>query len=203
MDKVILKAEQRAETGKGPARRLRQKGRVPGILYGRKMDPVNLSLDAHQFRKLLDTLKSNPVFDLEIDGGSGATTRKAMLKERQVRPINGELIHLDFMEVSMDEVIEVDVPLHFEGEPIGVEKGGSFQIVLRELRIEALPGSIPEAITVDVSSLDMGHSLHVSEITLPEGVKSLADPGTALATILAPKKEKEEVEEEPEPEEPQ
>jgi large subunit ribosomal protein L25 len=189
MQKITLEVDQRFETGKGPARRLRMAGKVPAILYGQKMEPINLSVKGHEFRKMLDQAPANPIFDLQIISETGTTSRMAMLKQRQVRPLDGALVHLDFLQISMEQPIEVTVLLEYVGEPIGVDKGGAFQAILRELKIEALPAAVPQKITVDVTNLDLGHSIHVGEITLPEGVKALHDASAPLATLLSARKD--------------
>jgi large subunit ribosomal protein L25 len=189
MNRITVAVDQRDETGKGPARRLRAAGQIPAIFYGRKTDPIKLALNEHEFRKLLEQAGSNPLFDLQIDG---STSRSALLKERQVRAVDGKILHLDFHEVLMDEAVEVSVTLEYEGKPIGVEKGGDFLIITREIRVSCLPGNIPEKIVVDVSTLELGHSVHVGEISLPEGVTADMEAGVALASVTAPRKEEEE-----------
>jgi large subunit ribosomal protein L25 len=192
MNRITLEVDARHEVGKGPARRLRMAGLAPAIFYGKKTEPIKLALNVHNFRKALEDAGSNPIFDLKINDGGNVSTRSALLKERQIRPVNGDLVHLDFIEVHMDQTIEVTVPIEYEGKPIGVEKGGSIQIITRELKISTLPGNIPEVIKVDLSNIDLGHSIHVGEITLPEGVKAEMDESIALAAVPAPKKESEE-----------
>jgi large subunit ribosomal protein L25 len=200
MNKITLQVEQRSETGKGPARRLRAAGQAPAIFYGRKAEPVKLAINVHEFRKAVEEAGSNPLFDLRVTGDGKTTSLSAMLKERQIRPVDGSLVHLDFQEVLMDESIEVTVPLEFEGKPIGLDKLGEFHIISRELRISCLPGDIPNVITIDVSGLDLGHSIHAGDVTLPAGASAVTEPTVALATVSAPRKEKAEVEEEgPEP----
>jgi large subunit ribosomal protein L25 len=192
MNKVTLTVDKRTEIGKGPARRLRAAGKAPAIFYGKKSEPIKIAIDVHDFRKAVELAGSNPLFDLNIREDSGTTTRRALLKERQVRALDGSLVHLDFLEVFMDESIEVTVQIEFEGKPVGIDKGGIFQASSRELRVSCLPDNIPNVITVDVSGLDVGNSIHVGEITLPEGVSALQDKGVAVATVAAPKKAEEE-----------
>ena len=191
MNKVTINAIQRFETGKGPARRLRATGYAPAVFYGKKTEPMNLSVQVHEFYKAVEKAGSNPLFDLRIstDGGS-ELTMIALLKERQIRPVDSSLVHLDFVQVFMDEAIEVEVPLEFVGKAVGVEKGGMFQPVAKEIRVSCLPMDIPDEITIDISNLEMGHSIHVGQIELPAGVKPAMDLGIALATIVAPKKDK-------------
>ncbi len=191
MNKVLLEVEKRTETGKGPARRLRADGRIPATLYGRKSQPISLSLNEHEFRKIYERAGSTSLFDLQIKEDGGVFTRSALIKERQIRAFDGTILHLDFQEILMDEAIEMAIPVEFEGKPIGLEKGGDFLITLRELRVSCLPGNIPESIVVDISNLDLGHSIHVGEISLPEGVSAVTEAGVALASVTTPRKEEE------------
>jgi len=193
MKKISLAANQRRETGKGPARRLRAAGKVPAVFYGKKSEPVKLAVDVHEFKTRFDQAGSNPLFDLEIKDDGGGVTRTAILKERQVNPMDGRLIHLDFIEVFMDQAIEVTVPLEFTGKPVGVEVGGLFQATARDLRLSCMPDAIPNVIEVEVSGLEIGNSIHVGDIKLPQDVEVLQDAGLALATVLAPKAVEEEV----------
>jgi large subunit ribosomal protein L25 len=190
VNKVTLNVEQRFETGKGPARRLRAIGKAPAIYYGKKTEPMNLSVNIHEFQRAVEKSGSNPLFDIRVSADGGTElTMLALLKERQYRPVDGSLVHLDFVQVFMDEPIEVEVPIEFTGKPIGLEHGGMFQIVIRDIRVLCLPGEIPDQILVDVSNLERGHSIHVGEVTLPEGATPAMDLGIALATVVAPKKE--------------
>ena len=189
MNKITLNVEQRYETGKGPARRLRMMAKAPAIFYGKKAEPINLAVDTHDFVTQMEKAGHNPLFDLKIATDAGEITKIALLKDRQTRPVDGKVLHLDFIQVFMDEPIEVVTPLEFVGKAIGVEKGGMFQVAAREIRVSCLPDNIPDVIVVDVSKIEMGHSIHVGQITLPEGVKAATDASVALATVLAPKKE--------------
>lgn len=189
MNKITLDVEQRYETGKGPARRLRAAAKAPAIFYGKKVEPINLAVDTHDFVMKMEKAGHNPLFDLKIMTEAGEISKTALLKDKQTRAVDGKVLHLDFIQVFMDEAIEVVTPLEFVGKPIGVEKGGMFQPVAREIRISCLPDNIPDVIVVDVSKIEMGHSIHVGEIKLPEGVKAATDAAIALATVLAPKKD--------------
>lgn len=196
MNRITLAVDQRHEAGKGPARRLRASGKVPAVVYGKKMEPIKVAVDLYEFKKSFDQAGSNPLFDLKIGGGDAASKRTALLKERQINPVDGALVHLDFVEVFMDVAIEVTVPLEFQGRPEGVEKGGVFQAAARELRISCTPDRIPESIAVDLSGLEIGDSIHVSDISLPKGVEVVQDEKLALATVLAPAREEEVIPEE-------
>lgn len=190
MNNVRLSVEERNESGKGPSRRLRARGRVPAIVYGHKTKPTSISVDVREFNSALEEAGRNALFDLRVVGIGGTTAaRTAVLKERQVRPVDGSLVHLDFLEILMTELIEVTVPIEFEGEPVGVDKGGLFQAATRELRVSCLPRNIPSVIKVDIAGLDLGNSLHVGDIGLPEGVSLAQDATVALASVVAPTKE--------------
>lgn len=201
MNRISLTVEQRTQTGKGPSRRLRAAGKVPAILYGKKAQPLSLTLNKQDLMKAVEKAGTNPIFELNIKGAAGPATRSAILKERQIRPLDSMLLHIDFLEVSMDEALEVHVPIECEGTPIGVEKGGIFQQVVRELKVRCLPGDIPSVIKVDVSKLELGHAIHVSDLPLPSGVTAEEEPGTAIATVVAPRKEEEQAPEEAAPSE--
>ncbi len=201
MNRISLSVEQRTQTGKGPSRRLRAAGKVPAILYGQKAQPLSLTLNKQDLMKAAEKGGTNPIFELKIKSGSSVVTRNAILRERQVRPLDSMLLHIDFLEVSMDEALEVHVPIECEGTPIGVDKGGIFQQVVRELKVRCLPGDIPAVIKVDVTHLELGHAIHVSDLRLPSGVAAEEEPGTAIATVIAPRKEEEQAPEEAAPSE--
>jgi large subunit ribosomal protein L25 len=188
MDNVALPASTRNETGKGPARRLRASGKVPAIFYGKKSDPIKFAVDAHELGKLLEQAGSNPLFDLQISGDGKVLRRTAMLKERQVNPVDGAILHLDFLEVFMDEAVEVAVPLEFVGKCVGVERGGIFQSGARDLRVSCLPQNLPNLIEVDISLLDVGHAIHAKDLPIPAGVTLLTEPDQTIATVISPKR---------------
>jgi len=196
MKNIELPVESRSESGKTPARRLRAAGRVPAVFYGKKTKPVKISVNAHEFRKLVDRAGTNPLFDLQIEDDGKITNQTALLKERQVRPIDGALVHLDFIQVFMDEAIEISVPLVFEGKPKGVEMGGLLQPNVREVLVSCLPADVPQSIAVDIAHLDVGQSVHIGELLLPSGVTALQDAGIAVATVVIPKRVVEEAVEE-------
>lgn len=201
MNKIKLTVEKRSQTGKGPARRLRATGKAPAVFYGRNREPVKLSVDIHEFQQVMDKGGRNTLFDLQVKDDGGTSSRLARLKERQAKPLDGSLIHLDFQEIFMDEQMEVTVPLEFHGKSVGVEMGGVFQIAARELLVSCLPGDIPESLSVDISNMEIGHSLHVSEITIPEGLTPLHEESHVVATVVTPKRVAEVLAEEEEAEE--
>jgi large subunit ribosomal protein L25 len=200
MEKITLAVDQRQQSGKGPSRRLRASGKIPAVFYGKKTEPLKLAIDLHEFRKQYEHTGSNPLFELRIQGDK-VPKRTAILKQRQINPVNSTLVHLDFVEVFMDEELQVTVPLEFQGKPAGADVGGSFQTAVKELLVSCLPDRIPSVIAVDISGLAIGSTLHVKDIPLPDGVKFAQDENLAIATVLAPKAEEEaEVAEAPEAE---
>lgn len=191
MNRITLLVEKRSQTGKGPARRLRAMGKAPAVFYGKNSEPIKLSVDIHEFGKAMEQGGRNTLFDLQVLENGGTVNHVAVLKERQTRPLDGSLVHLDFLEVFMDEPIQVNVAVEFHGKSIGVEKGGIFQAVAKELQLSCLPRDIPSSVEVDISALDVGQSLHINQITLPEGVTSVHEDDFVLATVVSPKKAEE------------
>lgn len=193
---INIKAEKRDVFGKNAAQRLREKGKIPVILYGAKIDTVPLTLDR---KDLITILKSesgeNTIFKVAFD----TKTTNAMIKEIQRDPVSDEILHTDFIHIAMDKKIEVSVPLNFKGEAIGVKaEGGFVDVVTREVEIECLPKDIPEHITVDISELHLNQSLKIEDLSLPEGAEILTDPNTVVVHIEPPQAEEEIVEEEEE-----
>jgi large subunit ribosomal protein L25 len=182
-DNVDLQAREREERGKNAARRLRASGMVPAVLYG---DGDGRSTALTVPDKVVDYtlhhLGDNALYDIDL--GSGAATARIVDVQRD--PVSGRLIHVDFAPVDMLERIEVTVPLHVVGEAPGTEEGGVLQQVAYELRIESLPGDIPQEITLDVSTLGMNENLTLADVTLPDGVTLVSDPEDVAVTVTAP-----------------
>lgn len=184
MERITLSAEKREATGKGVARSLRRAGTIPAVLY-RAGGSTPLKINAKELSKFIRTTAGEQVMvNLSFADGEN---RVALVKDYQVDPINGELLHTDFFEVSLTEEIRVTVHITTTGEPIGVKRdGGLLQHGIRELEIQCLPDKIPGHITVDVKHLERGKSVHVSDLSLGEGVKVLTEPGKLIATVTAP-----------------
>lgn len=183
MEAVELKAYVRTETGKGPARRFRMKGLTPAVFYGRGEEAIPLSVNVADLSKIIKTKKENIFIKLRIEGEK-SLEKLTMIKELQIEPVSRRFYHADFYEIRMDHKLTVDVPLRFVGTPIGVENGGELQHLKRELKVSCLPAVLPEHIDVDVSGLDIGSSLKVQDIRVPEGVEVL-DPGDVGVAIVA------------------
>jgi large subunit ribosomal protein L25 len=196
LNNIELTAETRKTKGNSPARALRRAGRVPAILYGRDTDSVMLSIGANDMETVMkEGSVGQSIFNLAIDGGKN--TRAAMIKELQTDPLSQDLLHIDFYEVSMDRKLKVNVPVTTTGKSVGVELGGMLQIIRRELEVFCLPNAIPQEITIDITDLDIGNSVHVEDITLEGDVEIPHDVNFTVLTVLSPKAaEAEEVEEE-------
>jgi large subunit ribosomal protein L25 len=200
LERIELKAKIRTTVGNGPARVLRRDGKVPAVLYGPKTEPILLAVDTKDIELILKQGGVSQLLNLVIQNGKEAS-KPAMIKELQVHPVSGKFLHIDFYEIDMERKIRVGVPVVTVGDSIGVELGGLLSIIRREIEVLCLPTEIPDAIEVDVTDLDVGDSVHVEEIQLPEGAEISADVNFTVITVLAPKVEAEPEEEEEELEE--
>ncbi len=197
-----LKASKREAFGKGAARQLRKGGRVPAVLYGKDMDSVSLSLDAMEVEHLFQAISTdNTIVELQIEGEKEA--HQTLVREIQSHPHRYELVHIDFLRIQKDVAVDVDVPVELIGTPVGVkQQGGVLEQIIHELPVRCLPSLIPEIIEVDVTALDIDDSLHLSDLTLPEGVEATIDLDRTLCLVSAPRaviEEEEEAEEGLEP----
>jgi large subunit ribosomal protein L25 len=182
-----LAAEIREQAGKGAARQLRRSGRVPAVLYGQE-DCLLLTLSPAPLTKILrGHAGSTALITLNIAGAAAKATRTALLRDYQVDPVTGELLHADFFEISMNKPIRVKVPVALVGGvPAGVKEGGVLHHNLRELHIECLPAALPEHVEVDASALTIGHGIHVRELPPVEGVRFMDDPDQMVVSVAAP-----------------
>ncbi|MCA9449982.1 MAG: 50S ribosomal protein L25 [Candidatus Omnitrophica bacterium] len=188
MQIVQLSAQSRTETGKGVARKLRQNGEIPAILYGLDAGPLPLTVVRRDLALLLQGHQGQHLLlNLEVSGEK-AETSLAVLHQLELDPVRNNVIHADFIRVDKSKPIHTTVPVTLVGTPIGVRNGGMEQHVLREVEVEALPHNVPEEITIDTSHLEIGDSLHVSDLSA-EGkpYTILTEPERAIATVLAPK----------------
>ena len=187
MPEFVVPAESRSETGKNENRRLRRRGMIPGVVYGtgRAATPVAVS-PAEIGAILKSATGENTLFDIELKG----KRHKVILKEYQLEPVKGSLLHADFYEVALDKPLEVEVPIELVGTPVGVKvQGGIVDFVTRELSIECLPMDIPEKVTVEISELELGKHLRVSDIKVPAKVTILTEPEVVIVHIVAPRAE--------------
>jgi len=185
MASATLTATLRQETGKGAARALRRNGQVPAVIYGHAREPQALAIPSRELERLLGRISAeSTVVELTLDG----RTTRTLIREVQRHPLNRDVLHIDFQELVAGETVTVNVPLVLVGTPEGVRTGGGIlDQVLRELSIEVDPANMPNHIDVDVSGLTIGHSLHVSDLTIPAGVTVLDDEDATVATVAAPK----------------
>ncbi len=182
---VKLRAERRTALGRSAVRKLKALGAVPAVIYGAKDKPETLQVSKRDISALLShAAGENILVELEV---AGAANRLALVQEVQHAPIGGDVLHVDFHAVSMDEMIEADVPLEPTGIANGVRNfGGLLEQSLRSLSIECLPRDLPDLITVDVSALNIGDAIHVRDIPLPAGVTTRVSPDLTAISVMAP-----------------
>lgn len=185
MKKVELTVKERDSFGSPESRRMRNEGWIPGVLYGGGKESVPLTVEEKALKQALGRGRGNVILELTFDGQSQG--HPAILKEYQNDPINGHLLHVDFLEVRMDQPIESSVRVELVGTAQGVRDGGILDHGMRELHIRCLPTNMPGEIEVDVSALNIGESLRVSEVAAPDGVEILDDPEAHIAGVMAPK----------------
>jgi len=188
---VKLKAQRREDTGRSAVRKLKARDIVPAIIYGGKEKPQPLQVSARDVRAMLSHASGeNILVELEVDGEK--SNCMAMVQEIQHSPVGGDVLHLDFHAVSMDETIHADMPLEAVGTPNGVKNfGGLLEQSLRTLSIECLPRDLPDKLVVDVSGLNIGDAIHVRDIQLPNGVSTKVQPDLTAFSVLAPAVEEE------------
>jgi large subunit ribosomal protein L25 len=186
MEKPVMRAEVREEVGKGAVRKLRVKGMIPAIFYGPRSKSISLVIDPKELAKALQTeAGENVLIDLEIRKGDRSDRKVVMVKDLQIDPLQRTTLHTDFYEVTMDEVVTVEIPIHLVGKPEGTKMGGILEQIRRVVQIQCLPGDIPKAIEVDVSSLKIGDSIHVQDLKA-EKAKILFETNFTIATVVPP-----------------
>ena len=185
MASATLSAEMRTDGGKGVARKLRAAGRVPGVVYGHGREPQSLSLVARDLDKLLSSIAAgSTVIELTL----AKATTKTLIREIQRHPFKKQILHVDFMELVAGEKVIVDIPLVFVGIPEGVRLSGALlEQIVHSIEVNVDPSNIPNHIDVDVTNLAMGHSLHVRDLKLPEGLEVLTDEDTTICAVIAPR----------------
>lgn len=183
MAEVALKAEVRQDRGKGPARRLRASGKVPGVLYGQGMDSLAVAVDA---RELDHTLSTDAGVNVLIDLRVGSDNHLTLARVLERHPLKGAILHVDFLKIARDQTITVDVPVHFEGEAKGVKEGGVLEHHLWQLHVECLPANVPERINIDVNDMDIGSIVRVADVRPPDGVTILTNEEDIIVTCVVP-----------------
>lgn len=190
---VQLKAKSRAEIGKGPVKRLRAGGVVPGVVYGPHTKPVSVTVEQEALETVLSHgISGNLLVDLQVEEGGQTTKRLALIQDVQQHPYQDTILHVDFREVSATEKMRTAVPVRAVGEPVGVKTGGgTLEFVVRELHVECLPKDLPEVIEINVEKLEIGQSLNVGEVVVPAGVTLIDPKDRAVFTVAAPMAEEE------------
>ena len=202
MDQPVLTARVRKSKGKGAARRLRRNNQIPAIFYGPKTESVMLAVDYPELKRILrHGSGENILLDLQVQSEQGTETRKVMLKELLMDTIKDTCLHADFYEISMDKEITVDVPIRLINTPAGDAQGGVLQHIKRVLTISCLPDKLVDYFELDIADLQIGDSLHIRDIELPEGIKLIDEDHLTVAIVAAPTVEAVEEEEEVEGEE--
>ena len=191
MGDASLTIEIRTEGGKGAARRLRRDGRIPGVLYGSQLAATSISLDPSQLETLIRTSHAGVNTLIDLTGASEVSGRTVLVKELQRSPVRGTLVHADLYEVDPNARIRVSVPIHLRGTAEGVNMGGLIDHSLRVVELDCLPRAIPDEILVEVSALDIGDSVHVSDLELPEGVELVTQGELSVVSVVAPRAEEE------------
>jgi large subunit ribosomal protein L25 len=190
MKSVPLKAYQRSQTRRSEVKKLRESGRVPATIYGRLNKAQNLELNAREFDDVIHhSVSENLLVDLAVENDAHAK-RLALLQEVQHHPVTQKVLHVDFHEVAEDEKVTVMVPVETAGVPAGVKSGGGvLEHILFKLKVRALPKDLPELIIVDVTALEIGKSIHLSDIQPPEGVELLGDKHVTIVSVAIPRAE--------------
>ncbi len=192
MQEVKLAVKARSEKGKEIVKKLRRRGIIPGVVYGPEEKPMPVAIEAKVFDNLLRSgIGENAIIDLSVANG-GKTTQKVLIREVQLHPVTGQILHIDFQHISLTRKITVNIPVHVVGLAVGVkDTGGILQHTLRELTVSCLPTEIPEKVDVDVTALKIGDSIHVRDIKL-EKVEVLNDPDSSVVSVVPPTIIKEE-----------
>ncbi|MBW2680125.1 MAG: 50S ribosomal protein L25/general stress protein Ctc [Deltaproteobacteria bacterium] len=193
MELIELKTNIRTTTGNGPARRLRQKGQIPAVLYGPGTESVLLSVNITDIEMVLKKGRiGQALLNLVISNNGETSTKTAMVKELQHHPVSRDFLHIDFYEVAMDRKIMVNIPVTTIGKAKGVETGGILQIIRRELEVQCFPLDVPESIEIDITDLDVGDSIRLGDIARQSKIEFLDDENFTVVTVVIPKIEEEE-----------
>ena len=194
MKSVALKAYPRSQVQRAEVTKLRAAGRVPATIYGRQAAPQNLEVVSEEIANLLNhSASENLLVDLSVTSDA-RSKRLALVQDVQHHPLTGKVIHVDFHEVAENELVTIFVPVETVGEPAGVKNGGgSLEHVLHKLKVRCLPKDLPEQITLDVTALEIGKSLHIGDIIPPAGVQIMGEKSRTVVAVAAPRAEEEVV----------
>lgn len=187
MQQLTIAAHERDTRGKGAARKLRKMNQLPAIFYGPRTQPIMLTVNYPEFERITKVPGyENAILDLHITSSRGEEIRKAMVKDLTIDPVRNTCLHADFYEIYMDQEITVDIPIHLMNTPAGVTNGGVLQVVRRELSVSCLPDKLIDSLEIDVSGLEIGDSVHIRDIQLPEGIECVEDGDLTVAVVSPP-----------------
>jgi len=191
MEEIFLDVQLREETGKSRVKGLRNGGFIPAVIYAQDKESLSIKVSHREFLRLIHHHRlESALINLNIKDSKDKKAKACLVKEIQYDPVNDDVIHVDFNEISLTRAIKVNVAVVAKGEPIGVkQEGGSLDHILWEVEIECLPKDIPKEISVDVGNLKIGDSIHIKDITFPSNVKVLTDPEAIVLAVSAPIKE--------------
>ncbi len=190
MEDVKLIAKKRSLEGSSNARRMRRAGSLPGVIYGDDKEAVSVELNTHDFEQILHHHSSESLMiEIELEGEGDMSV---LIKDVQHHPVSGDPLHIDLLRVAVDKVIHVDIQVELVGEAAGAKAGGSVDHVMHSIGVECLPGDLVDTIEVDVSALEIGQALHVSDITFSDTFKVLVDGSAIVATVSGPTAESED-----------
>jgi large subunit ribosomal protein L25 len=185
MKEIVLRARPRVQSGKEYARKLRRNGFVPAVLYGPETETKHLEVETKTFLALVRGGLGENVIVTLLSDDTEEGKRKVLVREVQRDPVTGNVLHVDFHQISLTKKLTIQVPIHLVGTPVGVDDGGILQHALRDLEIECLPSAIPEKIEVDVSHLKIGDSVHVGDVTV-ENAEILSDSKSSVVSVVPP-----------------
>ncbi len=186
MEARELKATLREKSGKESAKRMRRKGLIPAVLYGPGTETLSLSVDASDLKTIRKGHEDHMFIKLLIDEAGKQVEKNSLIKEIQTEPLTGDVFHADFYAVRMDHKVTFEIPIHFVGQPVGIENGGELQHLRREVKISCLPSALPEFISLDISGLDVGDSILIRDLSLPESISCVDSEDIAVVAVSAP-----------------
>lgn len=191
MEEIFLDVEPRQELGTGKVKDLRVKGFIPAVVYSQGKESLHIKVSRAALLRLVHQHRIEGVLiNLKLKDDKKRNQRACLIKEIQYDPVHGDIIHVDFNEISLTKAIKVNVPVVAVGEPVGVkQEGGSLERILWEIEVECLPANIPKEIQVDVSALKLGEAIHIKDLSIPSDVKVLNEQGAIVLSVAAPMKE--------------
>ncbi len=181
MEQILVNARKREVRGKGAAGRLRREGRIPGIVYGRGIEPISIEVDEIEILKTFKNVSESTIIKIDVEG----TEVEAFVKETKRNIVNGKLLHIDFYAIARGQLLRTNVPLVLTGTPVGVLDGGTLEQMAHVVEVECLPRDLPESIEVDISALKEGEAFRVLDIVVGEGVTILSAEDQQVASVRA------------------